>query len=141
MFTPKLAISHSAKILRISHVCVWRMSIFLEHSIHRCAARWCLGPGERSLVSFHTIIATPIWTEPVRYWRRACRLACLHHTVLLQIIMAMSPTLHSIIVLADDRRGTECLGGGTFDCQVPSPEEASTRVQLLILYSVPIVNK
>jgi hypothetical protein len=22
---------------------------------------------------------------------------------------------------------TECLGGGTFDCQVPSPEEASTR--------------
>jgi hypothetical protein len=40
MFTPRLAISHSATILRISHVCVWRMSIFLEHSIHRCAARW-----------------------------------------------------------------------------------------------------
>jgi hypothetical protein len=36
---------------------------------------------------------------------------------------------------------SECLGGGTFDCQVPSLEEASTRVQLLILYSVPIVNK
>jgi hypothetical protein len=44
-----------------------------------------------------------IWTEPVRYWRKACLLACLDHTVLL-LIMATSLILHSIIVLADDPR-------------------------------------
>ena len=32
----------------------------------------------------------------------------------------------------------ECLGGGTFDCQVPSPEEASTRIWLLIYINTPI---
>ena len=33
---------------------VWRSSMFLEHSIGRCAAaRWCLALGERFLVSFH----------------------------------------------------------------------------------------
>jgi hypothetical protein len=80
--------------------------MFLEHSIGRCAAVcWYLSLGERSLVSFDIIIATIIWTELVRYWRKACCLACLNHTVLLQIIMAVSPTLHSIIVLADDPRG------------------------------------
>jgi len=58
---------------------------------------------QRSLVSFHVTVATIIWTEPVKYWRKACLLACLDHTVLLQI-MAMSLTLRSIIVLADDAR-------------------------------------
>jgi hypothetical protein len=33
------------------------------------------------------------------------RLVCLHHTVLLQIAMAMSPNRHSIIVLAEDSQG------------------------------------
>ena len=37
--------------------------------------------------------------------------------------------------------GPECLRGGTFEGKNPSPEEANTRVRLLILYSVPIVNK
>jgi hypothetical protein len=42
--------------------------MFLEHFMRRCAAaRWYLGPGERSLVFFHIIIATPVWTKPVRY--------------------------------------------------------------------------
>jgi hypothetical protein len=70
----------------------------------RCvAARWCLQ--ERPFATPHHNHDRTTWTEPVRYWRKACRLACLNHTVLLQIIMAISPTLHSIIVLADDPRG------------------------------------
>jgi hypothetical protein len=56
-----------------------------------------------SLVSFRITIATIIWTEPVKYWRKACLLACLDHTVLLQI-MATSLILYSTIVLADDPR-------------------------------------
>jgi hypothetical protein len=35
----------------------------------------------------------------------------------------------------------ECLRGGTFDRQVPSPVEANTSVWLSILDSVPVVNK
>jgi hypothetical protein len=35
----------------------------------------------------HDTITTVAWTEPVRYWRKAC----LNHTVILQKIMAMSP--------------------------------------------------
>ena len=42
-----------------------------------------------------------IWTEPVKYWPKVCLLACLDHTMLLQII-ALSHTLYSIIVLVDD---------------------------------------
>ncbi|TVY38221.1 hypothetical protein LSUB1_G004230, partial [Lachnellula subtilissima] len=45
------------------------------------------------------------WTEPVGYWRKAYRLACLNHTELLQIIMAISPTLHFIIAIADNPQG------------------------------------
>jgi hypothetical protein len=52
--------------------------------------------------------------------------------------MEFDPSQHAEVTCL---AGPECLGGGTFDCQVPSPEEASTRVRLLILYGVPIVNK
>ena len=64
------------------------------------------GPPKRgSFLSFHITIATIIWTGPPRYWRKAYLLACLDHTVLVQI-MATSLMLHSIIVLADDPRWT-----------------------------------
>lgn len=44
-----------------------------------------------------------ICTELVKYWRKACILACLNHIAPLQI-MAMSLALPSVIVLADDTR-------------------------------------
>jgi hypothetical protein len=63
---------------------VWRKSRFLEHSIGRQqhAGAWAL---ERRL----SYLVLPgehrdgriIWTEPVKYWRKACVLACLNHTV------------------------------------------------------------
>ena len=80
--------------------------MFLEPSIDTCPlVRRCQTAASQSSRSQHHHHGRLIWTEPARYWRKACRLACLNHTVLLQIIMAMSPTLHSIIVLADDPRG------------------------------------
>jgi hypothetical protein len=91
------------------------MCVALE--CHACGAVACFSNIPYCKVSSSTLVpagAPPsqhhhhdriIWTEPVRYWRKACRLACLNHTVLLQIIMAISPTLHSIIVIADDPRG------------------------------------
>jgi hypothetical protein len=61
---------------------VWRSSMFLEYFKYRCVVvRWCLGPGERSLVSFYIIIATIIWIELVKYWRKACLLASLDYIV------------------------------------------------------------
>jgi len=81
-------------------------SMFLEPSIDTCPlARRCHPAASQSSRSRHHHHGRLTWTEPVRYWRKAYRLACLNHTVLLQIIMAMSPTLHSTIVLADDPRG------------------------------------
>ena len=75
-------------------------SMFLEPSIDTCPlVRRC----QAAASEFTTPSST--WIEPVGYWRKAYRLACLHHTMLLQIIMTMFPTLHSIIVLADDPRG------------------------------------
>jgi hypothetical protein len=76
--------------------------MFLEHSIRKVRGSTPV-PAGAPLNNTITTIGT-IWIEPVRYWRKACRLACLNHTVLLQIIMAISHTLHSIIVLADDPR-------------------------------------
>ena len=105
----RLAIFSSATTFGPGHVRgvrlsrVWRSSVFLEHSI--CKVRGStLVPAGAPLHNTITTIGT-IWIEPVRYWRKAYRLACLNHTVLLQIIMAISPTLHSITVLADDPRG------------------------------------
>jgi len=81
-------------------------SMFLEPSIGTCPlVRCCQTTACHSSPSQHHHHDRTIWTEPVRYWRKACRIACLNHTVLLQIILAISPTLHSIIVLADDPRG------------------------------------
>ena len=85
--------SHQAKgqgFLELSKVTCWLYAV--------AAAR----QSSRSRDHHH---GRTIWTEPVRYWRKACRLACLNHTVLLQIIMGISPTLYSIIVIADDPQG------------------------------------
>jgi len=83
---------------------VWRKSRFLKLSIGR---RQHAGAWAPSLVSRllprHHCDGRIIWTEPVKYWRKACLLACLNHIVPLQI-MAMSLALPSIIVLADDAR-------------------------------------
>ncbi|KAF4627599.1 hypothetical protein G7Y89_g10556 [Cudoniella acicularis] len=79
-------------------------SMFLEPSIGTCPlARRCQTAASQSSRSRHHHHGRLTWTEPVKYWRKACLLACLDHTVLLQI-MAKSHTLHSIIVLADDPR-------------------------------------
>ena len=112
LYKSGLAIFSSATTFRPSHVRgvrlsrVWRNNMFLEHSI--CKVRGStlvLARACKSVPSQHHYYDKTIWTKPVKYQRKACRLACLNHTVLLQIIIAISPTLHSIIVLADDPRG------------------------------------
>ena len=42
-----------------------------------------------------------LWTEPVKSWRKACRLACLNHTVLLQIMKTLSSSRTTL----DEREG------------------------------------
>ena len=62
MFMPGLVIFYLVTILRLSYVCgvqllrVWRKIRFLEHSNRQVAARWCLGAGAPSLVSFYITI-------------------------------------------------------------------------------------
>ena len=103
MFTPGLAIFYLATILRLSHVCGVRTGF----SNILSAGGSTLVPRHWSAVTrlllHHHRDGGIIWTEPVKYWRKACLLACLDHTVLLQI-MATSLILHLIIVLADDPR-------------------------------------
>jgi hypothetical protein len=70
---------------------------------NRQYVRCCLIAARHSSPLRHHHYGRTIWTEPVRYWRKACLLAYLDYTVLLQII-AISLILHSIIVLADDPR-------------------------------------
>lgn len=79
---------------------VWRRTLFLEYSTAGGALdRRHSSPSE----AYHLHDGETIWTEPVASSHEACLLACLHHTVLLQII-ATSPVQRSIIVLADDPR-------------------------------------
>jgi len=42
----------------------------------------------------NTITTIGQYGQSQRYWRKACRLECLNHTILLQIIMAIFATLH-----------------------------------------------
>lgn len=74
--------------------------MFLELSPDTCPpVRRCQTSVSQSSRSRHHYHGKLTWTGPVKYWRKVCFLACLTHTVLLQI-MAISLTLHSTIVLA-----------------------------------------